>query len=108
MKRNILIACALASICTLASAAPKADSFDSKLYQSCNDRSRVAVSLAMVTRNGQSTNSVITADKGSTIDKRLATMATNALRTDFKNGDSQSMVVLQNFLAGVCYQSSRL
>ncbi|MEX3960132.1 hypothetical protein [Trinickia sp. EG282A] len=107
MKNKILVACVLVGASTLASAASTADNFNSKLYQSCNDRSRVAVSAAMVTAKGQSTDSFVNGYKGSSLDKRLAAMALNALHADFREADSQSMVVLQNFLAGVCYQSSR-
>lgn len=105
--KKLFLSLALASVITGVMAAPTTDSFDPKLYESCSDRSRVAVSFAMLTRKGQAAASSVALYKGSPLDQRLETMAAKALDSDFREGDSGSMVVLQNFLAGVCYQSVR-
>jgi len=103
--KKLVLSFALASVTTAVMAAPTATNYDSKLYESCSDRSRVAVTFAMQTRKGQAAASAVSLYKGNLLDQRLEAMAAKTLESDFREGDSQSMVVLQNFLAGVCYQS---
>lgn len=101
-----VISAAVVSVGTLAHAAPT-DTFNSKLYQSCNERSVAAVTAAMVNGKGQSTDSFVSRYKGKPLDKRLATLALNALNSDFRDADSDRLVLLQNFLSGICYQATR-
>lgn len=78
--------------------------FDSKLYQSCSQRSLAVITAAMVNAKGQSTDAFVAQYKGNPLDNRLATMARNALVYDFRDADPDRLLLLQNFLSGVCYQ----